>query len=151
MEFIRSSLLQILFLMLVVSFIIFYPMMVSIYVFMPLLIGFFGYMLLTGIYQNKFFYILVSFVYLLNLELNLSLPIFMSIISILVVYLLFVYFKIFLLKCNICKSVIGIVLVDLVYFGFILLYDFIFQTTSIVIDELLLYSFVVDLIMVIVL
>jgi len=137
--------------LLAIVFIIFYPMLISIYVFLPLMIGVIGYILTQGIERNKLDYIIVASIYLINLDLNLSLPIFLSIVASMIVYV--VIDKSFLAKtkCKLCKTLISVVLIDFVYLGVLLGYDFIFQTQSVVLDELLVYSLIIDMIVAVIL
>ena len=129
-----------------IIFIIFYPMFISIYVFLPLMIGVMGYILTQGIEKNKFDYIVVAVIYLVNLDLNLSLPIFLSIVASLIVYVMIDKSFLTKTKCKLCKTLISVMLIDFVYLGVLLGYDFIFQTQSVVLDELLVYSLLVDMI-----
>ncbi len=135
----------------VLLFIIFYPMLISIYVFLPLLIGVMGYILMQGIEKGKIHYIFISLVYFINLEVNLSLPFFLIVISSLLVYVLFYHSLIHFRDCMICRPVLSVLLIDGVYLGFLLAYDFIFQTNSIVLDNILLYSLIIDLLIVVIL
>ncbi len=135
----------------VLLFIIFYPMLISIYVFLPLLIGVMGYILIQGIDKKKTHYILLSIVYFINLEVNLSLPFFLTIIASLLVYILFYHSLTYFNKCRICRPLLSVLFIDTLYLGGILSYDFIFQTNSIVLDNILLYSFIVDLLIVVLL
>ena len=132
-------------------FIVFYPMLISIYVFLPLLIGVMGYVLIQGIEKGKIRYILVAIIYFINLEVNLSLPFFLIFISSLLVYVLFYHSLLYFRKCRICRPVLSVLLIDAVYLGSLLSYDFIFQTNSIVLDNILLYSLIVDLLIVVIL
>jgi len=132
-------------------FILFYPMLISIYVFLPLLIGVMGYILILGIEEGKFHYILMSMVYFLNLEVNLSLPFFLIVISTLLVYVMFYSKLTHFRKCKICKPIMSVILLDVVYLGCLLSYDFIFQSTSVVLDTILLYSLIVDTLVVVLL
>lgn len=132
-------------------FILFYPMLISIYVFLPLLIGVMGYILIQGIEKGKTSYIFISIIYFINLEINLSLPFFLIFISSLMVYVLFYHSLNYFHKCMICRPVLSVLLIDGVYLGALLSYDFIFQTNSIVLDNILLYSLIVDLLMVVIL
>jgi hypothetical protein len=118
---------------------------------MPLMIGFMGYIMIKGIEEHKFIYVLVAFMYMINLELNLSLPIFLILVSVLLIYVVLDNLGLYKSRCSVCKSLISAFLIDVVYLLLLIGYDFIFQTQSIVIDELLLYSLVVDLIVVVVL
>ncbi len=132
-------------------FVIFYPMFISIYVFLPLFIGVMGYILIQGIEQRKTHYVFITIIYFINLEANLSLPFFLIFISSLLVYLLFYHSLLYFRKCKICRPVLSVLLIDTVYLGSLLFYDFIFQTHSIVLDNILLYSLIVDLLIVVIL
>jgi len=129
-------------------FIIFYPMLVSIYVFLPLMIGFMGYVLVLGIKKVRIAYILTSVIYLVNLEVNLSLPLLLSFVAVLFFYLvIFPQFDI-LKKCTICSPMLSVIFIDLLYFIFLMGFDIVTDQVSIAIDKLLLYSLVVDMMLV---
>lgn len=132
-------------------FVIFYPMLISIYVFLPLLIGVMGYLLILGIENEKKSYIFMALVYFINLEINLSLPFFLTIISSLLIYVLFFQSLLHFRKCKVCIPVITVTLLDFFYLGSLLAYDFIFQETTIMLDNILLYSLVIDLLIVVIL
>ncbi len=133
----------------VLGFIVFYPMLISIYVFLPLLIGVMGYLFMRGVEDNKLTYILVSLVYFINLEVNLSLPFFLMIIASMLVYILFYRHLNYFRRCAVCRPILSVILVDSVYLGLLLSYDFVFQTHSIILDNILLYSLVIDLLVVV--
>jgi len=134
-----------------ILFVIFYPMLISIYVFLPLFIGLMGYMLIVGIEKERWSYLLVALVYFVNLEANLSLPFFLTLIAVLLVYVLFYHNLGYFRRCVVCAPVITVFLIDVLYLAIILGYDFIFQTQSIVLDKILLYSLIVDMLMVVIL
>jgi len=132
----------------VVLFIIFYPMLISIYVFIPLMIGFMSYILLLGIEQMRTPYIVISLVYLINLEVNLSLPLFLT-TAVTILFYLTLYPKLDVLKkCKVCVPLLSVIFIDLLYVVFLLGYDFIFGEISVVLDKLLIYSLVADILMV---
>jgi len=133
----------------VLAFIIFYPMLISIYVFLPLLIGVMGYLFMTGIEKNKLIYLLVPIMYFINLEVNLSLPFFLTSIATMIVYVIFYSHLSYFRKCVICRPIISVILIDVIYLGLLLSYDFVFQTHSIVVDNILLYSLIIDLLVVV--
>jgi len=135
----------------VLLFILFYPMLISIYVFLPLLIGIMGYIMILGIEQGKLHYILISTIYFINLEVNLSLPFFLTIIMVLLVYVLFYHHMKHFRNCYVCRPILLVILIDIFYLGALLVYDFIFQGTSIVLDNILLYSLIVDILVVVIL
>jgi len=132
-----------------IAFVIFYPMLISIYVFLPLLIGVMGYLLMRGIELNRMSYIVIAIVYFMNLESNLTLPFFLTIIATLLVYVLFYRKLLKIKKCRICRLILSVILIDFVYLGILLSYDFIFQTSSIVLDNILLYSLIIDILVVV--
>jgi len=70
----------------ILFFILFFPMLISIYVFLPLFIGTMSYILLQGLEKHKPTYIFIAIIFLLNLEINLSLPLFLSIITAFIFY-----------------------------------------------------------------
>jgi hypothetical protein len=131
----------------VVLFVILYPMLISIYVFLPMFVGFAGWVLLRGIEGEGIAYIVVPLVYLINLDINLSLPLMLAVFATLVYYLT-LYERITLLKrCKICVAVLSVVLIDLYYLGALMAYDLLMDTGSIVIDKLLVYSLVADIVL----
>ncbi len=144
MKPVRSALLW----SIVISFIVFYPMLISIYVFLPLMIGFMGYVLILGIDRSRLSYVFIGLIYLINLEVNLSLPLFLTILTIILFYVTIYPHLQVLKKCKVCIPLLSVIFIDLLYFVMLLGYDFIFDESSIVIDQLLLYSLVVDILMV---
>jgi len=151
MDKLNKSLTRILIWLAVLTFIVFYPMLISIYVFLPLLIGVMGYIFIQGIEKGKIHYIFIAIIYFINLEVNLSLPFFMIFISSLLVYVLFYHSLLHFRKCVICRPVLTVILIDVVYLGSLLAYDFVFQTNSVVLDTILLYSLIIDLLIVVIL
>ena len=123
-----------------------YPMLISIYVTLPLFIGFSGYLVLQGIEGRGWRFILYPALYLLNLEINLSLPLLLTLLAVLAYYLLLYPSVLFLKRCRLCVALISVLAIDLIYFGLIMGYDFIFDTRSIEVNMLLLYSLAMDVI-----
>ena len=132
-------------------FIAFYPMLISIYVFLPLFIGVAGYIMILGIEERKLHYVLMAIIYYINLEVNLSLPFFLTTISTLIVYVLFYKNLTYFRSCQVCKPIISVLLIDMVYLGALLAYDFIFQITSVGLDNILFYSLISDVLVVVIL
>jgi len=130
---------------LIVMFVLFYPMIISIYVFLPLFIGVMGYIMILGIEEGRIVYIIVSLLYLVNMDINLSLPFFLVSIAILFVYLFMYPYFVHFRKCKVCTPLLTVLMIDLVYLGSLLAYDFVFQTENIILDDILLYPLVVDL------
>jgi len=132
-------------------FVFFYPMLISIYVFLPLFIGAMSYMFILGLEKEKTAYILISIFFMMNIEVNLSLPTFLIIISALLFYVLIYPSLRHFRKCKVCRPILSVLLLDLLYLAALFSYDFIFQTQSIVLDKILLYSLVVDMLIVMIL
>lgn len=148
MQTYRSSIWTLLLWAFVIGFIVFYPMLISIYVFLPLLIGFMGYVFILGIEKPRLIYVFIALVYLINLDINLFLPLFLSVLSIILFYIM-IYPNLHVFKkCKICIPLLSVILIDLLYFAMLLGYDFIFDESSIVVDQLLLYSLIVDMLLV---
>jgi len=151
MDKLLHSLRRPIFWILVLIFITFYPMLISIYVFFPLLIGIMGYILFHGIEKGKPTYILIAIVYFINLEVNLSLPFFLTIIASLLVYNILYKHLSYFRTCQTCKPIFSVIFIDAVYLGLILSYDFVFDTSSIFLDNILLYTLIVDILVVVIL
>ena len=146
-----KALLKILLWALVAAFVVLYPITISMMVYLPLFIGFAGYMILWGIDGHGVRYIWFPLIYLINLEANLSLPMFLSLLAVLLYYLT-LYEKIrYLKRCSVCVGLLSVIAIDLYYFVILLSYDFVFDTSSIFVNSLLLYSLVFDLIFVVLL
>jgi len=134
-------------------FVIFYPMLISIYVFLPLFIGAMSYILIEGLEKEKTSYLVLSIVYLINLEVNLSLPLFLTIISsflfFVTIYPSLKHFR----RCKFCKPLLSVVFLDIFYLAALFAFDFVFQTNSnsIEIDVMLLYTLIVDMLVVVLL
>ncbi|NOR54647.1 MAG: hypothetical protein GQ531_00415 [Sulfurovum sp.] len=135
----------------ILLFVVFYPMLISIYVFLPLFIAAMSYLFIQGLEQGRYSYILVSMVYLINLEVNLSLPLFFTLISALIFYVTIYPSLLHFRKCKLCKAFISVLILDLAYLGALFAYDFIFNVNSIELDMILLYSLVVDMLLVVLL
>lgn len=132
-------------------FILFYPMLISIYVFLPLFIGLISYIFIVGLEREKNTLVILSVIYMLNLEINLSLPIFLNIISALLFYLIVYPYLQYFRRCFFCRPLLSVISLDLMYLGTLFFYDFVLQTQSIYLDKILLYSLIVDMIMVLML
>ena len=108
-------------------------------------------MIVRGIHTYKVRYIWFPLIYLVNLEANLSLPMFLSVLAALLFYLTLYekirYFK----RCPLCVGLLSVIAIDIYYFVILVGYDFMFDTSSIFINSLLFYSLVFDLILVVLL
>ena len=136
---------------LVVAFAILYPILISMYVYLPLFIGFAGYLVVRGIDGHGVRYIWLPLIYLFNMEANLSLPMFLSLLSVLLFYLTLYerirYFK----RCSVCVGILSVVAISLYYLVMLLGYDFLFDVQSILVDSRLYYSLLADLVLVVLL
>ncbi len=130
-----------------ISVILIYPMMISIYVTLPLFIGFSGLMLVIGIDDDKYVYSLFSLIYMFNLELNLSLPLLLAPISVVIFYILIKNRLHFLKLCKKCVYIATIIFINLIYFILLAGYDFINSQDSINYNSLIVYSLIYDIIL----
>ena len=125
-------------------FVMLYPLFVSMYTMLPPLIGLIGYVVILNLNKNIIF-VISSFLYLLNLDLNLSLPFLLSSFVIIFVYM-FIYFPLKrLIRCRVCLLFTLMVIIDFSYYISLFIYDFIFNTTTVLGDMLLVYYIVVDI------
>ncbi len=125
-------------------FVIVYPLLVSMYTILPPLIGLAGYLMIIHI-DDKKIYSISAFFYLLNLDLNLTLPLFLS-SSIIILILMFIYEPLNrLVRCRVCLLFILIVIIDFSYYMSLFVYDFIFTSTTVIGDMLLVYYIVIDI------
>jgi len=116
------------------------------YVTLPLFIGFSGLMFVLGIEKEKPIYIFLSFLYMLSLEINLSLPILLIAIASLIYYL-FILDKLTILKhCRKCIYIITVISINLIYFILLNGYDFVTSQNSIDYNYIILYSIIFDII-----
>jgi len=129
---------------LLVSIVLFYPFLVSIYTMLPPLIGLVGYIIISNIGKNLL-YPWVGFLYLLNLELNSSLPVLLSFFIIIMVYSLVYSTLNLLIRCRVCLLFTLIIIIDFSYYIGLFLYDIIFDTSSVIGDMLLIYYMAIDI------
>lgn len=129
---------------LLILMVVAYPILVSIYTMLPPLIGLVGYIIIINIDKNRL-YTLSAMLYLVNLDLNLTLPMLLSIFIIVMVYM-FLYENLkLLIRCRVCLIFLLIVMIDSFYYMSLFIYDFMFNTSTIVADMLLVYYIVVDI------
>ena len=125
-------------------FVLFYPFLVSMYPMLPPLIGLIGYIIIYNLDKNPL-YALSGFLYLVNLELNSSLPLLLSIFTIMMIYI-FLYSTLkLLIRCHVCLLFTLMILIDFSYYMALFLYDFVFNTSSLLADMLLVYYIVIDI------
>ncbi|CAA6805682.1 MAG: Unknown protein [uncultured Sulfurovum sp.] len=129
---------------LITLFVVTYPLFVSMYTMLPPFIGLVGYILILNLNKEKV-YVFAALFYLLNLDLNLSLPLFLSIFMIMIIYM-FVYTPLKrLVRCKVCLLFALIIIIDSSYYLSLFIYDFIFNTSTVLADMLLVYYIVVDI------
>ena len=126
-------------------FVFLYPVLVSMYTMLPPLIGFVGYVIITNMSKNKFL-ALSAMLYLFNLDLNLTLPMLLSTFVVVMIYI-FLYSNLkLLIRCRVCLLFVLMVLIDFSYYISLFLYDFMFNTSTVIGDMLLVYYIVVDIV-----
>ena len=125
-------------------FLFFYPVLVSMYTMLPPLIGFVGYIIIKNISKNRFL-ALGGMLYLFNLDLNLTLPMLLSIFVIVMIYI-FLYSKLKrLIRCHVCLLFALMIIIDFSYYLSLFIYDFMFNTSTVIGDMLLVYYIVIDI------
>ncbi len=133
----------------VIGIVLLYPMLISIYVTLPLFIGFSGYIFVMALEKEiKLRYLFLALLYIFSLEISLSLPMFMTILAVLIFDTLLYPHRVYIKRCQICVALISVVMIDFIYFGLVLVYDFIFSTQTVAINSVLYYSLILDMVMV---
>ncbi|KIM13255.1 MAG: hypothetical protein KU38_00930 [Sulfurovum sp. FS08-3] len=129
-------------------FIVLYPIIASIYAFSPPLLGIAAFVLIDSIEKGERESLFMVLVYMLNIDVNFSMPMFLSIFSTLLIYtLIFPKLSVFN-HCKLCVALIVVAIFNLLYLEMILLYSYIFQEFILDLDGLLFAYFVFDLLMV---
>ncbi|CAA6814912.1 MAG: Unknown protein [uncultured Sulfurovum sp.] len=131
---------------LLVLFVIIYPLFVSMHTMLPPLIGLVGYVLIIAIEKEQV-YAFAPLFYLLNLDLNLSLPLLLSTFIIMLIYF-FIYMPLKrLVRCKVCLLFATITIIDVLYYIFLFIYDFIFNVNTVLADMLLIYYIMIDILL----
>jgi hypothetical protein len=123
----------------------FYPMLVSIYTMLPPLIGIVGLIIIYNINKNVVF-VVSGLLYLIHIDLNLTLPFLLSIFSIVLIHTLIYPSARLMIRCRVCLALFLIIIIDLFYYANLFLYDFIFNSTTIVADSMLGLYILIDII-----
>ncbi|HIO95203.1 MAG TPA: hypothetical protein EYG67_00090 [Campylobacterales bacterium] len=126
------------------SIVIFYPMLVSIYTILPPLIGIAGLVIITNIDRNKV-YALAGMLYLINLDLNLTLPSLLSLFSAIIIYALVYPTTKLMIRCKKCLALFLIILMNAIFYTSLFLYDIIFSSKTIVADSMLILYILLDI------
>jgi hypothetical protein len=124
--------------------VIFYPMLTSIYGILPPLIGVVGLMVIYNVDENRV-YAFLGMLYLVNLDLNLSLPMLLSIFSIVIIYVMIYPSAKLMIRCQKCLAFFLIFLINGFYYINLFIYDIIFSSKVIVGDNTLLFYILFDL------
>lgn len=126
--------------------VIVYPAVISMYVTLPLFVGFAGLMFIMGFELERPLYSLLAFIYMLSLEINLSLPILLIAIAS-TIYYLSVLNRLSILKhCKKCIYIITVISINLIYFLLLGGYDLLTHQSSIDYNYIIIYSIIFDII-----
>ena len=129
-------------------FIIFYPMIFTLYNFSPPLLGIASYLLLDAFERRDNMFISLAIVYMLNIDINFSMPMFLGILTTLFLYIV-IYPKLLVINhCKMCVAFIIVILFNLIYLELTLLYGYIFKVEIVEIDSVLLVYLIFDFVMV---
>jgi len=129
---------------LLLVFAIFYPMLTSIYIFLPPLIGVVGLFIIYNMERNKT-YAFIGILYLLNLDFNATLPILLSLVIVILVYILIYPSAKLIINCKKCLAIFLIMFINLLYYASLFLYDFIFSLNILVANSTLIFYIIIDL------
>lgn len=124
-----------------------YPAFVSIYNLFPVFFGLCSYLLILAIKKQNISMMILCAIYLLSLEINFSMPIFNTIIAVLIFYLL-LYKRLSLwTTCEQCIAAASVISIYFIYFAVLFIDDKVFSTTNHVIsfDWLFLFNLFVDI------
>ncbi len=126
--------------------IIVYPSLISIYIVFPLFIGTSGLLIILGLEKEKKIYFFLALLYMIFLEINLSLPLLLLPASTIIVYLFF-YNKLYFLKnCRSCIYIVTVIGINFIYFILLNINDLLNNQSSIDFNEHILYSIIIDII-----
>jgi len=123
----------------------FYPMLTSIYPLLPPLIGIAGLVIIYNMDKNVI-YPLAGMLYLVHLDLNLTLPFMLSIFSVIFIRMFIYSTAKLMIRCKICLTLFLILLVDAFYYINLFLYDIILDSKTIIADPILTYYILSDFI-----
>ncbi len=129
----------------ILFFVIIYPMLVSIYPLFPPLFGIAGLVIIYNINKN-IIYTISTMLYLIHLDLNLSLPFMLSIFSILLINTFIYPTAKLMIRCRVCLGLFLIILVDIFYYISLFIYDFILNSTTVIADTMLSFYIFTDII-----
>jgi hypothetical protein len=125
-----------------------YPILISIYVVLPSFIGLAGYWMISGIRDDNLMPIFISSLYLINLDINTSVPIFSGIISVLLCYLFILPRFRIIANCKICTGIIIVISIYIIYFVVAYIFDFAFELDIVHVSLLILISIIIDILLV---
>ncbi len=131
--------------LLIIFIVVFYPMLVSIYTLLPPLIGIAGLVIIYNIDKNIVL-VVSGLLYLIHIDLNLTLPFLLSIFSIVLIHTLAYPSAKLMIRCKVCLALFLIISIDLFYYINLFLYDFIFNSKTIVSDAMLGLYVLIDII-----
>ena len=130
----------------IIFIVLFYPLLVSIYTVFPPLVGIAG-LVIIYYFEKNWIYAMAGILYLLNIDLNLGLPIFLSSFSIILIYYLIYPTTRLMVRCKTCLSLFLIVLIDAFYYMNLFIYDFIFSSSVVAGDLTLIFYIVMDILL----
>ncbi len=129
----------------ILFFVVLYPMFVSIYPLLPPLFGIAGLIIIHNINKN-IIYTISTMLYLIHLDLNLSLPFMLSIFSILLINTFIYPTAKLMIRCRVCLGLFLIILIDIFYYISLFIYDLILNSTTVIADSMLSFYIFVDVI-----
>jgi hypothetical protein len=131
--------------MVIVFMVLFYPLLVSMYTLLPPLIGIAGLIIIYNMNKN-IIYTLAGMLYLIHIDLNLTLPLLLSTLSIILIHFMVYPSAKLMIRCKICLAFFLIILVDGFYYINLFLYDIVLNSKTIFADSILWFYILIDII-----
>ncbi len=126
----RAKNIGLLSIILIAFFVVFYPLLASVHNFLPMFFGVCAYMMVLAIKKENILLLTLTIIYSISLEINFSLPLFNTIIAVLLFYIIF-YNKIRqTMTCKPCIATLSVILLYNIYFAVLFLDDKIFSTSN---------------------
>lgn len=123
-----------------VLFVFFYPIFSSYYFYLPPFIAIAAILAIRGHEKKNRFMLYSSLIYLFNIEVNFSLPLFSTFIVLAFYYFVLLPKLRFYTTCKNCLRLLTVLMYNLLLIIFLVGFDYLFFTQSIVLDLKLIYN-----------
>ncbi|MGM0623268.1 MAG: hypothetical protein ACQESH_04525 [Campylobacterota bacterium] len=131
-----------------VLFIFFYPIFASYYYYLPPLTAIAAIFAIRGYEKQNRFMLYCALIYLFNVEVNFSLPMFSTIAVALFYYVVILPKLRFYTTCTNCLRFFSVIIYNILLVVTLLAYDYLFYTESVFLNLKLLYNLMFELLVV---